>query len=113
MPLSSCGDKKDEPKNPEDALIGTWICRNFDYNCDYIMCFKNDGTGWMRWTDYNETEDFSYRVNGGRIKFYSYDGYSSKTWECDFEIRNNNNLTIYGNPWGEDDDINVVQLVRQ
>ena len=110
LTFTSCGDdkEKDEPI-PEELIIGKWICKDFDVNCDYIMCFNDNGRGWMQWTDEgDEKNEFTYRVHGDYVTFYE----EGDSWRCEYEIRNKNKVIFYNNPWGEDDDIQIVHLIR-
>ncbi|MDE5840031.1 MAG: hypothetical protein K2H49_03840 [Muribaculaceae bacterium] len=100
-------DDQEEPNNSY-SLVGTWISRNYDDDVDFTICFKKNGSGWMKWSDEDENYTFSYSATGGRIFFN--DGYDY--WQCEYVIKGEK-LTIYGNPWGEDDDINVISFIRK
>lgn len=105
----ACSKDNDDKSNSDDSyIVGTWIDKNFDEGVSFTMCFKSNGTGWMEWSDEDDRETFNYTTNNGRIFFEGEWDY----WTCDYTIKGNR-LTIYGNPWGEDDDINVVTLTRK
>lgn len=104
----ACGNSND-PDTDEDELVGTWICKNFDEGVSFTMCFKSNGSGWMEWSDEDEHYTFEYSINKGKIYFEDEEHY---TWVCEYTIKGNK-LTIIGNPWGEDDDIDHIILTRK
>ncbi len=67
----------------------------------------------MLWTDNYERIDFYYRDDDGHLIFYYHDDYYNESRECDYVIKNGKYLTIYGNPWGDVDDIQVMQFSRK
>lgn len=102
---------KDDNKTPDSDggdIVGTWVCKDFDEGVTYSICFKNNGTGWMEWSDDDDRYNFRYSTKNGRIFFEDEYDY----WVCEYTVKGNN-LTIYGNPWGEDDDINFIIFTRK
>lgn len=109
----SCNkDNDDEPDPNGGDIVGTWVCTNFvDDDEIFSMCFKSNGTGWMRWSDGSSEDDydeFEYTTNAGKIYFSGW----GETWTCKYSVKGNK-LSIYGNPWGEDDDIDELHFTRK
>lgn len=105
----SCNkDNDDEPDSKGGDIVGTWVCKNLDEGVSFTMCFKSNGTGWMEWSDDDEREDFEYTTADGKIFFEGW----GESWVCRYTIKGNK-LTIYGNPWGEDDDIDVITFTKK
>lgn len=103
----SCDKDDDDPRN-EQGLIGTWVKKNLYYGVDYTICFRSDGSGWMELSDEGEHFKFVYTASEDRIYFF--DEYDD--WVCTYSIKGNQ-LTVYGNLWGEDDDIDFFVLTRK
>ncbi len=105
----ACSKDDNENQDSEGGnIVGTWVCKNFDEGVSFTMCFKSNGTGWMEWSDDDDRHTFEYTTKNGKIYFaddYDY-------WTCDYTIKGSK-LTIYGNPWGEDDDVNVITLTKK
>lgn len=103
----SCDKDDDDPKN-EQGLIGTWVEKNFDYGVDYTICFRSDGSGWMEWSGEDDRHKFVYTASEDRIYFFDKDD----DWVCTYSIKGNQ-LTVYGNLWGEDDNCDFFVLTRK
>lgn len=106
----SCGDKDDddEPAPAQNTIVGQWIQKNIDgEGADYVICFENNGTGWMKWSDESYRDDFTYSVQGNKLSM-SEDDYN---WTCTFEF-SGSTLVVHGNLWGEEDDISLFNLKR-
>ena len=106
---ASCSGNDDNGDEPtfQDTLSGQWIHENISIGCDFIIYFDPNGSGWMKWTNEDDIYDFVYQVHGNQILFS--DEYDS--WICNFEFKNTS-LVVYGNLWGEDDDIDLLYLKR-
>lgn len=109
---ASCDKGQDYPNNPdytdEYDLVGKWVCQNISYGVDYTIMFKDDGSGWMEWSDEDYRSVFVYTVIDDKIYFRNdYD-----SWEYLYLIKGKT-LTIYGNPWGEDDDVDILKFTRK
>lgn len=118
--FAACDSHDREPDG--DDIVGTWICKHFDENESFTMCFKSNGKGWGEWRDeYGDSDehyDFEYSTHNGKIYFEEtyYDDYDDTfdhySWVCEYTIKGNK-LDIYGNPWGEEDDVNHITFTRK
>lgn len=104
--LTACND---EPDSDGPDIVGTWMCRNIDVDVSYTICFKSNGTRWMEWSGSDEDYHWTFQYSAKNERIFFNDEYDY--WVCEYTIKGGR-LTIYGNPWGEDDDINVISLIR-
>lgn len=63
----------------------------------------------MEWSDEDDHYVFEYTTRNGKIYFEDED--EDFSWSCEYTLKGNK-LTIYGNPWGEDD-IDYMVLTRK
>lgn len=109
MFIVACSKDKDDNLDTDGGdIVGIWVCEDFDEGVAYTICFKSNGTGWMEWSDEDGLDSFQYSAKNGSIFFEDEYDY----WVCEYTIKGKT-LTIYGNPWGEDDNVNLIILTRK
>lgn len=110
--MSSCSKDNDDEDYDDSDIVGTWVTQFYDDEDEeviYTICFKRNGTGWMEWSDEDDHYVFEYTTRNGKIYFEDED--EDFSWSCEYTLKGNK-LTIYGNPWGEDD-IDYMVLTRK
>ena len=110
----SCDDDDDVRKDDVSSLIGVWVC-DFDPETDYIICFKEDGTGYDYFTEdgMDDDDNFSYKVRDDKITLYYYDSYDDEYYNCTIEYdlsKDGKRLTLYGL---DDNDMAVLHFTKR
>lgn len=107
-------DDQEQTETETPTLIGIWIC-DFESDIDFIICFKEDGTGYDYFTGNTEEEreEFSYKVRDDKITFYYWDSYEGKYYNRTVEYdlsSNGKSLTLFGM---DNNDMAVLHFKRK
>lgn len=114
MTLLSCSNDNDEEAlNPQEKIIGKWICYEDAYGEPWdeplVYQFDSGGTGyeWFQDEPFSHRMEFTYTITESKIRIKADDS----VYNIRYEISSNGkSLVLYGL---DDNDMEVLHFVKQ